>query len=336
MLVRLPLHPGRRRRRAAPCSPAPWCRTSSSPGEAARRKRSYIAVILGVVSRFSHRPWHLAQPAAGSRSVHVILISPACSCSPVSAFALGNAVRSGTWTRRATQPARGGPAPRPGHHQRLQLRQPVAYVAGAPVVTMREMGLSFGCTRPVRLRRHRVERRGVGERRLEAISRLGALQVVWPALRRPGRRPPSCSASPGRTWAATPASSDPAAVPHAADLFFARGMAAPDLVRPRHGMPQKTTRTASATLGVVQLMSGAAGGYAVVAAPSCPYVGAPPRFTVPMALLAGTAALLWPGLALLPGRLKQLVTSRASPHVQCRQVRNRPRQQARTRPASPV
>ena len=77
--------------------------------------------------------------------------------------------------------------------------------------------------------------------------------------------------------------------------FFARGIASPNLVHLAMSMRQTDAGLASAALGVVQLMSGAFAS-AVVAA-LLPYAKAA-AVTVPMALMAGIAALLWLGLGL--------------------------------------
>lgn len=256
-------------------------------GEAARSKRSYITVILGVVPVLAPALGAGLSALAGWRSVYVILIVAGALLFIFSASALDESLR-----RRTPEP--GAVYVRLRDDRRfvrialingLSYGSLFAYIAGVPVVTMGQLGLSatiyaglFACT---------ALSLSAGAWTSVRLGRFGfgASQMAWPAL----------AAQAAATVAIALAGELSVhkallLTPMLLACFFARGIAAPNLIHLAMAGRTNDAGLASATIGVVQLVC-ASFGSAVVAA-LLPHFQAP-AVSVPMALMAGTAAILW-------------------------------------------
>ncbi len=260
-------------------------------GEAARSKRVLVTVVFGVVPLFAPALGAIVTEYMGWRFVHVTLAAAGAALLLIAWFCVAE-----SHPIPAAREARGG-LRRLGRDRAfiglaitnaLSYAAIFAYVAGSPVVVMGHLGLSsrvyaviFAGT-AVSLTvgawsSSRIVRRGVSIHRLLAVSFvvLAAATVGLSAL--------SLAGVPSLHWLA---------VPLLMMMLFARGVIAPNLQHLAIERHRTRAGTASAAIGVSQLLSAAMASAAVAA--MLPYFG-PSALAVSMAVLAtGSMAVgLW-------------------------------------------
>ncbi|HYZ63150.1 MAG TPA: multidrug effflux MFS transporter [Acetobacteraceae bacterium] len=260
-------------------------------GEAARSKRSYVTVVFGVVPVLAPALGAWLSDAAGWRSVHAVLAVAGLAL-------LGVVVLWVAESRPAEARSSYGPAPI-GERLRddrcfvtlsivnaLSYAALFAYIAGAPVVMIRDMGYTpgayaalFACTALAlsfgAWLSGRLGRRGVGAASL-AGSGLAAQAVATITLAIYCTSIGGCDA---RAMAAL-----------LLLTCFGRGLAAPNLMHLAIGPRRNDAGFASAILGVTQLLGGALSSAAVAALlPRYGSVGV----AATMALMAASAASVW-------------------------------------------
>lgn len=271
-------------------------------GEAARRKQSYVSVVLTIMPMLAPALGALLIAHWGWRSVHVILVFAGVLLAAAITMFVAESRR-----RDQAQASRGlglgdsmrilrGPA-----FRRIALVNSLsygalfAYIAGAPVVVMTDLGqpalvyASLFAATALALAGGATSNAALGRRGIDSE------RLVWPAL----------LAQAGSTivlllagihfldagvWAAIPA---------LIVCAFARGMLSPNFIHLALSRHRDRAGLASALVGVSQLLVGALAS-AVVAAllASSGYRGV----AIPMAVLACSAASVW---RLTDGRVRE-------------------------------
>jgi DHA1 family bicyclomycin/chloramphenicol resistance-like MFS transporter len=260
-------------------------------GEAARTMRSYVAVVFGGIPILAPALGAMLSHYAGWRSVHGVLAVAGLLLWVVAWRGLAES----RWARPAAPaPAGGGPAPRLRDDVRfiglaaanaLSYGAVFAYVAGAPVVIIGQMGWSsfvyaavFSAT-TVALTAgawtsSRLGRRGFGAARLVGIGLAvaAAMTLVLAGACLSGQIRGSVL------------------VPPLLAVLFARGIVAPNMQHLAIGRQAGRAGVASAALGVSQLLAGA--GASAWVAGLLPGLHAS-GVALPMAAMAGAALLVW-------------------------------------------
>jgi DHA1 family bicyclomycin/chloramphenicol resistance-like MFS transporter len=274
-------------------------------GEVARRKRSYVAIVNGVVPVMAPALGAWLSAAAGWRSVHVVLAAAGVVLLAIVWVCVGE-------SRPKLLAARMGPVlddgvPRLRDDRRflglalvnaLSYGALFAYIAGAPVVTMRNMGLSSGVYAAIFAATALALSAGAfTSARLGGGRKSDAASLIWPSL-------------------ATQAAATIALALFAAEHFtppfvlmplllltcYTRGIIAPNLLHLTIGVRKRDAGVASAVVGVFQLGGGALSSAAVAAL--LPGYGLM-AVAATMAFLTGTAAALWLMVALTLPRARQ-------------------------------
>jgi len=260
-------------------------------GEALRTKRSYVTVVFGAVPMLAPALGSALTELAGWRSVHGVLA------------AAGGLLLLVTWagvteSRRTALDGFGRTGPIPSAPLRndprfvgialanaLSYGAIFAYIAGAPVVIIGQMGLSsavfagvFTCTTFALTvgawTSGRLSRRGIRSTALVNPS-LAVAAAATLAL--------AAVCSSGLTSGAI-------LVPLLLVVLFTRGVIAPNLQHLAIDQQRERAGVASAAVGVSQLLAGAVASVAV--AGLLPVLG-PSAVAIPMALLATAALLTW-------------------------------------------
>ncbi len=260
-------------------------------GDAARAKRSYVTVVFGAVPILAPALGSLLTGLAGWRAVHGILALAGGSLLAVTWAGVGESRRI---DRAVNAPALARTAVRLLGDSRfvgLTLANALsyggifAYIAGSPVVIIAQMRLSsmvfagiFAATAAALTAgawtSGRLSRRGFGAAAL-LDANLGVAAAASIALA-------------GVSLAGV--TSGLVLLPLLLVVLFARGAIAPNLQHLAIERWRDQAGTASAALGVSQLVSGALASAAV--AVLLPDLGAS-AVAVPMALLAGAALIIW-------------------------------------------
>jgi DHA1 family bicyclomycin/chloramphenicol resistance-like MFS transporter len=266
-------------------------------GEAARSKRSYVTVIFGVLPMLAPALGSLLSDLAGWRAIYIILALTGGSLLAVAWLGVPESRRPTPPTADAPLPA--GAALPPGAERLLSDGPFVgmtlanafsygaifAYIAGSPVIIIGQMKLSsavfaavFACTAAALTAgawtSGQAGRRGFGADALLGRS-LGIAAAAAVALAT------TCLA--GFTSGAI-------LLPLLLVILFTRGIIAPNLQHLAIERRRQQAGTASAAVGVSQLVSGALTSVAV--AFLLPDFGTT-AVAVPMALLATAALVLW-------------------------------------------
>jgi MFS transporter, DHA1 family, multidrug resistance protein len=260
-------------------------------GDAARAKRSYVTVVFGVVPILAPALGAALIDWYGWRSVHGVLAVLGGLLLMVTFVAIAESRLAG---KHVSSPS--GPAPTArlrddARFVRITLANALsygclfAYIAGSPVVIMRQMGLSaaifagvFACTATALAAgawtSGRLTRRGIGGSSLLnpslAVAAGAALALAAVSL-----------------WGVT---SGAILIPLLLAVTFTRGIVAPNLQHLAIERQRERAGTASAAVGVSQLLSGAMASAAVAAL--LPFLG-PGAVALPMAVLAMAALLAW-------------------------------------------
>ncbi len=262
-------------------------------GEAARRKRSLVAVVNGVVPVVAPAVGAWLRAEAGWRSVHVVL-----AWAGIVLFAIVWAfVAESRWHRPAAQPAPDSEPSRAAHLLRdrrflglaavnsLSYGALFAYIAGAPVVTMRLMGLSaqvyaglFACTALA------LSAGSFASARMGGRSR-GAAGLVGPSL-----IVPAASVAALLLVALRGTSVPVLLVLPLLVTCFTRGIIAPNLLHLTIGRQTNDAGLAAALVGVLQLGGGALSSAAV--ATLLPNYGVPAVAGI-MTLMVACGLALW-------------------------------------------
>ncbi|MBV8914136.1 MAG: multidrug effflux MFS transporter [Acetobacteraceae bacterium] len=257
-------------------------------GEAARSRRSYVTVVLGITPVLAPALGAFLAATFGWRSVHFALASAGCLFLGLVFLAVpetraGLLLRSAQGSVRLRDDRRFlGLAIVNG----LSYGAVFAYITGAPIIIMGDMGypgavyaglfaatalaLSAGAWVSGRIGRHG----------------LGAARLAWLGL---AAQACGCVALALHCTSAHPCRPE-LAVPLLLLTCFARGVVAPNMIHLAIGSRRTDAGFASAMIGVVQLTLGAAASASV--AFLLPRVGQAGLGT-PMALAAGGAAVLW-------------------------------------------
>ncbi len=260
-------------------------------GEAARAKRSYVVVILGVVPILAPALGSVLTGVAGWRSVHAVLALGGGALLAITCMGFAE-------TRSAARPAVlpaaiTGVVPLRSDREFIGLAISnalsygaiFAYIAGSPMVIIRTMGLPsavfagvFACTAAALTAGAWTSGR-LGRRGLTALTLSG----------------PSMAIASAATLVL--AAETIAGVPHNAMLLppllvmmFARGVTAPNLQHLAIERRPEQAGAASAALGVSQLLFGAFASAVVYYFLSNHGASA---VAVPMALFAGAAQITW-------------------------------------------
>jgi MFS transporter, DHA1 family, multidrug resistance protein len=260
-------------------------------GDAARTKRSYVAVVFGAVPILAPALGSLLIDLAGWRTVHAVLALAGAALLSVTWLAVGESRRI---DRTVAAPTLGRTAARLLGDSRfvgLTLANALsygcifAYIAGSPVVIIAQMRLSsmvfaaiFAATAAALTAgawtSGRLSRRGLSATTL-LDSSLGVAACAAIAL--------AAATFSGIT-------SGSVLLPLLLLVLFARGAIAPNLQHLAIERWRDQAGTASAALGVLQLLSGALA--SAVVAVLLPILGAS-AVALPMALLAGAALIIW-------------------------------------------
>lgn len=266
-------------------------------GEVARNKRSYITVILGVGPVLAPALGAWLSAAFGWRSVHVILVLAGAALLGVSALTIRESLHP---TLRHPEAGTAGLRLRDDRRfvslaliNALSYGCLFAYIAGAPVVTIGQMGLSPGTYATLFACSATALSIGAWTSALLGSRGLGAAQMVGPAVL--AQAASAIALAMGGNLAARTALW---LTPILLLGCFTRGLIAPNLVHLAMGVRQTDSGLASATIGVVQLLAGAFA--SMVVAALLPYLQTA-AVTVTMAVMAGAAASLWLGFRLLVG-----------------------------------
>jgi DHA1 family bicyclomycin/chloramphenicol resistance-like MFS transporter len=259
-------------------------------GNAARSKRSYVTMIFGAVPILAPALGSVLTELAGWRSVHGVLAVAGGALLAVSWF--GVAESRPVLPGRADFPSRNNTRLRddPGFvgltlTNALSYGAIFAYIAGSPIVIIGQMGLSshifagiFACTAAALI---------AGAWTSGRLSRrnIAATVLLNPAL----------LAAAGATLALAAVSfwgvtSGLVLTPLLLITMFARGIAAPNLQHLAIDRQGQRAGTASAVVGISQILSGALASLAV--AVLLPVLG-PDGVAVPMALFATAALFAW-------------------------------------------
>ncbi len=273
-------------------------------GEEARRKRSYVTIVNGVVPVMAPALGAWLSAAAGWRSVHVVLA------------VAGTALLAIVWasvaeSRPTANASRIGPRLEPGL---MRLRDDwrfiglalvnafsyaalFAYIAGAPMVTMRIMGLPSGIYAAVFASTALALSAGALTSARLGGRGPGAATLVWPSL-----VIQAGSAIGLALFAAEHVTPGIVLMPLLLITCYARGIIAPNLLHLTVGLRQRDAGMASAFVGVLQLAGGALSSAAVAA--FLPAYGIM-AVAATMALLTGAAAMLWLAIAFARSRARQ-------------------------------
>lgn len=266
-------------------------------GELARRKQSYVSVVLTVMPMLAPALGALMITVWGWRSVHAVLAVAGIVLGLVVFSLLAESrppgLRAGS---RGLGFADGFQMLRGPYFRRIAIVNALsygtvfAYIAGAPVVVMNEMGYPASVYAAVFAGTALALSAGAATNAMLARRGFASNSLVWPGL----------IAQAGSTLALAMACTasntcQPALVlPPLLISSFARGVLSPNLVYLAISRHRETAGLASAMIGLTQLLVGA-GASAVVAAllPRFGYAGV----ATPMAVLACAAAVLWPAAA---------------------------------------
>jgi DHA1 family bicyclomycin/chloramphenicol resistance-like MFS transporter len=267
-------------------------------GNQARSKRSYVTVVFGIVPMFAPALGAWLVHLAGWRAVHGVLAVAGAGLIPIIWWGVPESLRESM----RGEPQAAGADPGPAGRARLRDdRQFIsfaavnalsygaifAYIAGSPTVVIGQMGLSasvyaglFACTAAAlaagawtsgRLSRHGVAAAGLlGPNLTIAAGAALALAVT-------------CIGLAGVTARTVP-------VALLLVILFSRGVTAPSLQHLAIERQRERAGTASAAIGVSQLVAGALTSAAVaVLLPHLRYLAV----AAPMAALTAIAAALW-------------------------------------------
>lgn len=261
-------------------------------GEQARSKRSYVTVVFGVVPMFAPALGAWLADLAGWRAVHGVL---AVAGAALLAVAWWGVPESKPVRQQVATAAPGTTVPARLRDDRqfislaainaLSYGAIFAYIAGSPIIVIDQMGLSssiyaglFACTAAALTAgawtNGRLSRRG-----------FGAVGVLGPSLT-------AAAASALAIISLSFGSIAPAGVlvPLLLVLLFSRGMTAPNLQHLAIERQRERAGTASAAIGVSQLVAGALTSAAVAfLLPNLRQLAV----AAPMAALAVLAAALW-------------------------------------------
>jgi DHA1 family bicyclomycin/chloramphenicol resistance-like MFS transporter len=260
-------------------------------GEALRTKRSYVTVVFGAVPILAPALGSVLIGLAGWRSVHGVLVIAGGLLLALTWVALPESRRIATEAVPAASLAPFGLLWNDSAFVGIALANALsygaifAYVAGAPVVIVADMGLStgvfatvFACTAASLTAgawiSGRLSRRGVRSAKLLNPS-LAVAAAVTLAM--------AVACLAGRTSATV-------LIPLLLVVLFTRGVIAPNMQHLAIDRQRERAGVASAAVGVSQLLSGAVA--SAVVAGLLPVLGAS-AVAVPMALLAGAALLVW-------------------------------------------
>lgn len=260
-------------------------------GDAARAKRSYVTVVFGAVPMLAPALGSLLSGFAGWRSVHGILA--------IAGGALAVVTWLGVAESRCADVELFAPATASGVvrlrddsgfvglalSNALSYGGVFAYIAGSPIVIIDQMGLSsavfaavFACTAAALTlgawTSGRLSRRGFGAANLVGLA-LGAAVAATLAF--------AIAGVAGITSGAI-------LLPPLLVALFTRGISAPNLQHLAIERRGEQAGTASAAVGVSQLLSGALASAAV--AVFLPDLGLS-AVAIPMALLAAAALVVW-------------------------------------------
>jgi DHA1 family bicyclomycin/chloramphenicol resistance-like MFS transporter len=259
-------------------------------GEAARTKRSYVAVVFGAVPIIAPSLGAVLSDRAGWRSVHSVLA------------VAGGVLWLVTWRWVAESRAAGlmSPPPRGDRHARLRddprfvglavanalsYGAVFAYVAGSPFVIIGQLGRSSSVYAVVFSVTTAAFTAGAWVSGLLSRQGFGSARLVLPSL--------AVSAAMTLALAVVCLSGITGwmvLIPLLLVLLFSRGIIAPNMQHLAIGRQPERAGAASAAVGVTQLLSGALASACV--AGLLPYLG-PSGVAVPMALLATAALLAW-------------------------------------------
>lgn len=260
-------------------------------GDAARAKRSYVTVVFGAVPMLAPALGSLLSGFAGWRAVHGVLAIAGGLLTLITWLGVEESRRPG---QELLTPATASGAVRLLDDSRfvglalanaLSYGAVFAYIAGSPVVIIGQMGLSsavfaaiFACTAAALTAgawtSGRLTRRGFG-----AASLLG----------------PSLGVAAAATLALVAAglagiTSGAILMPLLLVALFPRGITAPNLQHLAIERRQEQAGTASAAVGVSQLLSGALA--SAVVAVLLPNLGLS-AVAIPMALFSAAALIVW-------------------------------------------
>jgi len=259
-------------------------------GEAARTKRSYVATVLSAVPVLAPALGSVLVDHFGWRSVHVVLAAGGA----VLFVAVGACLPESHRGRRGAQTDAAGDGPRSLWQDRVFLRTALvnalsygvifSYIAGSPIVIIRQMGYPpsvfaavFACT-AIAL--------ALGAASSGMLARHGTGTAA--AIR--GGLVVSLAATLGLAGIGLTGVSAATLVPLLLVVLFCRGIVVPNLQHVAISRWSERAGTASALVGVSQLLGGAIA--SVVVAALLPYLRLN-AVLVPMAFLAAAAWLTW-------------------------------------------
>ena len=259
-------------------------------GEAARTKRAYVATVLSAVPVLAPALGSVLVDQFGWRSVHVVLAAGGTVLLAV----VGLCVPESRRRQRDAQHGSPGDGPRSLWNDRVFLRTALAnalsygvifsYIAGSPIVIIRQMGYSqavfaavFACT-AVALT--------LGAASSGMLARRGTSTAT--AIR--GGLIVSVAATLALAAFGLTGVSAAIIVPLLLVVLFCRGIVVPNLQHVAITRWSERAGTASALVGVSQLLGGALA--SVVVAALLPYLRLN-AVLVPMAMLAVAAWLTW-------------------------------------------
>jgi len=259
-------------------------------GDAARSKRSYVTVIFGIVPMFAPALGSLLSGLAGWRSVHGIL-----------ALA-GGLLLIVAWQGLAeSSPGKlkvaASPSAASGHiwhdssfvglaaANALSYGCIFAYVAGSPVVIMGQLGLSPAVFAGLFAGTAIAVTAGAWTSGRMARNGIGAAALLGPSLTAGAVVAVALGAA-----SLAHVTSGVVLVPLLLIMAFARGITAPNLQHLAIERRRGQAGTASAVVGITQILSGALASAGVAVLLS--RLG-PAAVAVPMALLASAALLVW-------------------------------------------
>ena len=260
-------------------------------GDAARTKRSYVTVVVGLAPLLAPALGAALTSLAGWRSVHAVLAAGGGLLLLASWFGLAE-----TWTGHAARFRRQGTSvpPRPWLERRFagvavanafSYGSIFAYIAGSPVVIMGQMGWPPAAFAAVFASTAAALSLGAW-----TSGRLGRRHVSASALLRPSLLAAAVATLVLAMAGFSQTAADALLLPPLLIVLFARGVIAPNLQHLAIERQQEQAGTASAIVGVLQIVAGALSS-AVVAA-LLPDWGSEAVFT-PMAVLATLAIVTW-------------------------------------------
>lgn len=273
-------------------------------GEQARRKRSYIAIVNGVVPGPAPAIGAYLSAVAGWHSVHLVLAAAGLillivvwaivgeSRSPVQPSLIGAVIDEGVLRLRDDRRFFGLALVNALSYGAL-----FAYIAGAPVVTMVNMGLSSAAYSAVFASTALALSAGAYTSARLGGRGLGAASLIWPSL---VAQALGCIILV--LFAAKHFTPPAVLLPLLLLTCFMRGIIAPNLLHLTVGLRSRDAGMASAMVGVFQLAGGALSSAAVAAL--LPGHGAT-AVAGTMAILTTVAAVVWLTVALALPQARQ-------------------------------